>query len=330
MILSDATAAAAPAAALLQRARRVLVLTHLNPDGDAIGSLLGMAHVLHALGKQVIAMAYPSLPQYVRWLPGAESIEIYRAGTTFPEVDLLVITDTAAAHRLGPIWEDYAAVITQLPMVVIDHHLTNDGMGVVNLIDASASSTCELVYELLVALALPIDAATATCLLMGLTTDTQSFQTSATGARALRAAAALIEQQADRAQIVDSVYNALPAASALLIGRALAEMHSEHGVSWTTVTHAMVRETGAEDAAADEVVRVLQRVAEARALVLFKERSDGTTKLSLRSRPPIDVARFAQRWGGGGHAQASGATLQMSPERAQAEVVPLLQSLVRG
>jgi phosphoesterase RecJ-like protein len=129
-------------------------------------------------------------------------------------------------------------------------------------------------------------------------------------------------------RIIHEVYFALPSSSATLIGKALSEMRREGSLAWTTVTQAMMRTTGAEDEAADEVVRMMQRVEGVRVLALFKERYDGTTKISLRSHPPLDVASIAQVWGGGGHAQASGATLLMPPDQAANEVLPRLRELV--
>jgi phosphoesterase RecJ-like protein len=231
--------------------------------------------------------------------------------------------------RVGRVYEEHAVALTALPAIIVDHHVTNDGAATLNLIRPVAASTCELLLALFQALGLTISADIATCLLLGLTTDTQSFQTSATTADTLRAAASLLEHGADYMGVVHEVYFALPSSSATLIGIALAEMQREGSLAWTTVSQAMMRATGAEDEAADEVVRIMQRIAGVRALVLFKERYDGTTKISLRAVPPIDVASLAQTWGGGGHTQASGATLLMPPDQAANEVLPRLRALIQ-
>jgi len=104
-------------------------------------------------------------------------------------------------------------------------------------------------------------------------------------------------------------------------------LRCEDGVAWVTVSREMFAATGAEEEAADEVIRVLQRIGEARVMALFKERDDGTTKVSLRARAPLNVADIAQRWGGGGHAQAAGANIPMTPADAADAVVPLLKAL---
>jgi len=329
-LYSDAAEAAPAIAERIAGAERVLILTHINPDGDAIGSLLGMWHALRALGKQVVPLASSTLPSYALWLPGVEHVQVYQSSQALPAADLAILLDTASLTRVGRVYDEHAAALAALPIVIVDHHVTNDAAGMLNLIRPAAASTCELLFALLQALGLTITPTLATCLLLGLITDTQSFQTSATTTETLRTAAALLECGADYMRIVHEVYFALPSSSATLIGLALAEMRHEGPLAWTTVTQAMMRATGAEDEAADEVVRMMQRVEGVRVLVLFKERYDGTTKISLRSQPPINVASLAQVWGGGGHAQASGATLLMPPDQAANEVLPRLRALASG
>ena len=322
---------AAPAlAAEIERASRILILTHINPDGDAIGSLLSVWHVLKAMGKDAIPLASSPLPGYTIWLPGAAQIQVYRPGMSLPKADLVMMVDTATLGRVGRIYDDHAHELTRLPIAIVDHHVTNEGAGSVNLIAPRAASTCELLCELFQAMGVAIDSDLATCLLMGITTDTQSFQTSATTATSLRVAASLLDLGADQLRIVREVYYALPASSAELIGLALSDMRRDGPLAWARVTQAMMRDTGAEDEAVDEVVRMLQRVAGVRALVVFKERQDGSTKISLRSVQPINVALLATHWGGGGHAQAAGATLNMGPEQAEDEVLPRLRDLLHN
>jgi len=313
----------------LAAAQHPLILTHLNPDGDAISSLLGMWHAMRLLGKLAIAMVMPPIPEYTAWLPGADQMQRYRRGDTLPSCDLVIMVDTATFERAGPITQEHGAALRALPLVIIDHHATNDGAGDLDLIQPTAASTCELLYQLFLAMGLSIDADLATCLLLGLTTDTLSYQTSATSGDSLRAGAGLLDAGAAHRMVVDKIYNALPTSAALLVGQTLSGLRYEDGVAWATITRAMIEQTGAPDDAVDEVIQVMRRIGEAQALVLFKENRDGTTKISLRSRPPLNVAAFAQRWGGGGHTQAAGATVPRPYQQAEAEVVPLLKDLVR-
>jgi bifunctional oligoribonuclease and PAP phosphatase NrnA len=242
----------------------------------------------------------------------------------------VIMVDTASLTRVGRIYEEHAEALAALPLVIVDHHVTNEGGGTLNLIDPTAASTCELLYVLFDALGLAVTPPLATCLMLGLITDTQSFQTSATMADSLRIAADLLDHGADHQRVVHEVYFALPDSSATLIGLGLAEMRCEEAIAWTTVTQAMMLQTGAEDEAVDELVRMMQRIAGIQALAMFKERYDGTTKISLRSRSPIDVSELARFWGGGGHMQASGATLHMDAAQAAREVLPRLRALVEA
>jgi phosphoesterase RecJ-like protein len=318
---------AAPAfRAAIDGAQRLLLLSHINPDGDAIGSLLGVYHSLRALGKTPIALASSAVPSYTLNLPDAHELLVYQPGGSLPPADLIWLMDTAALARVGRIFHEHEATLTRNPLLIVDHHVTNIGEGRLNLIDPHAASCAELLFRLLRAMDVPVPPQAATCLLMGMTSDTQSFQTSSTNAQSLRSYADLMDAGADHAAVIRAMYFTLPASTVRLSALALSTMHVEDGLLWSTISQAMLAETGAEDEAGDDVVQRMQRVVGMRACVLFKERRDGTVKISLRSTPTLNVALIAQRWGGGGHAQAAGATLEMGLAVAYAEVLPVLRA----
>src|SRR5215217_2720896 len=120
MLYNDAGLAAQAIAAQIDQAKRILILTHINPDGDAIGSLLGVWHALQALGKHAIPMTSSQPPNYTGWLPGADQIQVYQHGNSFPTADLTIMVDTASLARIGRIYDDYAATLAALPTVIID------------------------------------------------------------------------------------------------------------------------------------------------------------------------------------------------------------------
>ncbi|WP_245860414.1 DHH family phosphoesterase [Candidatus Chloroploca asiatica] len=328
MIYSDPTRAAPAFRAQIDQAQHILLLTHVNPDGDAIGSMLGAFHALRDVGKQVTALASSAIPDYTRCLAGIDEVQIYQRGSAFPEVDLIWMLDTAALSRVGAVFDDHEAALAARPLIITDHHVTNDGGGVVNLIDPSAASTAELLFRLLQAMELPIRPAAATSMLLGLTTDTQSFQTSSTSPRSLRIAADMLEAGADQRTVISAIYFSVPESVVRLSALTLSGMQREDGLIWTTVTQQQMASTRAGDEAPDDAIRQLQRVEGMQIAALFKERFDGTVKLSLRSIPGIDVAAIARTWGGGGHKQAAGATLPMKLEEAQATVLPLLRAAI--
>ncbi len=325
MFTTDPTLAAAPIAEKIAAASAILLLTHVSPDGDAIGSMLGMWHALNDSGKKALPLASSALPSYVLNLPGIEQVQVYESGQALPEHDLVIMLDTASLGRVGLVFEEHRDELLGKPIIIVDHHATNDGAATLNLIDSQRASCAELVYDLLKAMALPISAACATCLQLGIITDTQSYQTNSTNGESLRVSAELLPLGADQQAIVRDVYFNSSYSNLLALGRALGEMQREGEILWTNLSQELLRSTGAEDDVSDDIVKMMQRCTEGQICVLFKERSDGTVKISLRSRPGIDVSQIAQTWGGGGHRQAAGATLLMGLEEAQREVLARLR-----
>jgi bifunctional oligoribonuclease and PAP phosphatase NrnA len=282
------------------------------------------------MGKAAIPLASSALPSYTDELPGIERVAVYKSGAALPDHDLIIMVDTASLARVGRVYDEHGSALMAHSLVIVDHHVTNVGEGSVNLINAGRASCAELVFDLLKALHAPVSAAAATCLQLGITTDTQSYQTNSTNAASLQASAELVALGADQRAIVQRVYFQSPYSTLLVIGNALAQLQREGDILWTQITTALIRATGAEDEAGDEVVKLMQRCEGGRIFVLFKERFDGTVKVSLRSVPGIDVATIAQLWGGGGHRQAAGATLQMGLEDAQATVLAILRTATQS
>jgi phosphoesterase RecJ-like protein len=330
MIHTDYRAAAPAFRAQIDRAQRILLLTHVNPDGDAIGSLLGAAHALREHGKTPLCVIASPAPSYTAGLPGMEWLSIFQRGGPLPEADLTWMLDTATPARVGAIAEEHGPSLRARPLLITDHHVTNEGGGLVNLIDPSAASNADLLFRLLGAMGLPVSPAAATCLYLGMLTDTQSFQLSSTRPQTLQTAGEILAAGADLRAVIEAVYFSIPESTLRLSSLSLAALQREGGLLWTSISQAAQRATGAGDEAGDDTIMRMQRVEGMRICALFKERYDGTVKISLRSVPGISVAAIAQRYGGGGHIQAAGATLQMGLEAAQAELLPLLREALGG
>lgn len=328
MIYTDIQAAAPAFGAQLAPAARVLLLTHVNPDGDAIGSLLGAAHALRDSGREPICLLASPPPSYCQGLPGAEWLTVYRRGDALPPADLIWMVDTATPSRIGAISDEHLAAMLGQPLMIIDHHVTNEGGGRVNLIDPTAASTTDLLFRLLGAMGLPVSPAAATCLYLGMITDTQSFQTSSTTPQTLRTAADLVHAGADVRAVIDAVYFSIPESTMRLTSLVLSDMRREGGLLWAALTQAQQRGVGAGDEAGDDTIMRMQRVKGMRVCALFKERPDGTVKISLRCVAGLNVAEIAKTWGGGGHTQAAGATLHMDLAAAEAAVLPLLRQAI--
>ncbi|MBA3944690.1 MAG: bifunctional oligoribonuclease/PAP phosphatase NrnA [Herpetosiphonaceae bacterium] len=331
MMYTTVADAAAPLRQIIAGKHHILVISHVNPDGDAIGSVVGLGLALEQQGHQTTWLVPTPVPPFATRMPGAERVQSYSQDQRLPAtVDLVILVDTGDVQRITSIWEEQQTYLRARPLIVIDHHVTNSGEGLCNLVDPLSSSTCELIYGLLRAWDVEFTPELATALLFGITTDTQSFRTSNTTPSALRAAADLLEQYADREAIVRDVYHNTPFTYGKLLALALAEMQRAGDVVWTHVSQEMQRITGADDEAGSEVTDYLAGLGEFKASALFKERRDGTVKVSFRSNPPVDVASVAQQWGGGGHRQAAGCTIMQPLSDAEPLVIAALLQAVEG
>lgn len=312
-------------AAVLQGATRVLAMCHINPDGDAVGSLLGLAWIMHCLPrppKIYLACADP-IPLQLQFLPGVGEI---RRDVPESSWDAVVALDASDAARLGPIYTPTS--YRHAPIVVLDHHVTNLHFGTLNHVDICAAATAQIVVDLADALAAPITPNAAVCLLTGLSTDTLSFRTSNMTPAVLNTAARLMAAGADLAEITQRTLYDRPLTVLRLWGLALSRMQLDGQVVWTAITQAMRTEAGLIGSSENGLTSQLINAAEAKIAAVFNETETGQVEISLRSRPGYDVAAIALRLGGGGHPQAAGCTLPGPLADAQARILPLLLAAV--
>ncbi len=288
---------------LIHEARRIFVVTHADPDGDAIGSLLGLGWALISLGKEVTLACADGVPSPFRFLPGSENVV-----TTGPQDhDLIIGLDASDPSRYGDAY--HPGEHPGVPLLVIDHHITNDAFGTVNLIDPEAAATAEMLVELIQELGVGLDTRMATCLLAGLLMDTQGFRTSNTTPRTLGVAMRLMEAGANLTELTHRLFERRSLASLRLLGRALTDMHLEGRILWSEITQATLQECAATSGDASGIVNILSSTRDADVAVLFRERPDGSVDVGMRSVPGVNLAPVALRLGGGGHPQAAGCIL---------------------
>lgn len=295
----------ARAAAVIDAADSLAITCHVNPDGDALGSALALAHAARAAGREaVVAFGGPQdLADTLAFLDTTPLV----APEDFPEAPAcLVVFDVAAPTRLAEIGHTASRAGT---VVVIDHHRSNDGFGDVTVIHPEIAASAQLATYLIEALGWPIDRTVATCLLTGIVTDTGRFQYSSTDGETLRVAARLLDAGVRPEEIGQRVYEAVPfgylAVSAAVLGRA--RLEEELGLVWSTMTEADLAAAGIGYAQADPLIDDLRIAREAGVALLLKETEAGW-KGSLRSRGEVDVAAVAALFGGGGHHNAAGFT----------------------
>lgn len=307
----------------LRKAETVLCVSHVNPDGDAYGSLLGLTWILRSMGKRVTPAMHDPLDEEFAFLPGSH--EIVSPAAVGDDYDLIVTVDMSSQDRMGAVFD--AARHAAIPLAVIDHHVTNTCFGAVNWVEAGCAATCQMLVALAYKLGTPIDRQIAECLLTGVVTDTLGFRTSNTTPEVLEAAMLLQRAGADLAQIVQRTLNRLSFTTLLLWSRVLAGVQLREGVVWAVVSQQDLRACGhaTDDSRLNSV---LSSVNEAQMSAIFTEKSDAagnpTVECSFRAKPGYNVGDLAFRLGGGGHAPASGCTLSGALDKVVARVVPML------
>lgn len=304
---------------ILRRGSSLLLTTHVNPDGDAIGSMLALRCLLTDMGKERITCAMEDpVPRMYQWLPGAERI-VGKAGVTGP-YDVAVILDAARRSRIGSIAECIGEGTT---LAALDHHLDEGPAEGVTFLDPTRSSVGEIIVELFDLATLPISPQAALCAYVALATDTGGFRFSNTSARSHRVAARLLETGIDVADVSERVLDSLSFSKLQLIARVLERLRlSESGrVAYSEVTAQDMQELGAQAEDLDGVVNLPRNLEGVRLAVLLREVDANTTKANFRARRGVNCANLARRFGGGGHAAAAGATLAMPLHVARTAVL---------
>ncbi|HEX9823049.1 MAG TPA: bifunctional oligoribonuclease/PAP phosphatase NrnA [Actinomycetota bacterium] len=287
-------------------ADEVALVCHVNPDPDAMGSMLGLACFLAERGTRVVA-AWPNDPtEPPRWLEALPGREHLVAPRDLPKQPKLLITlDAAAANRL----DGLIHLLDRAPTIIcIDHHRTNPGFGTINLIDGEAAATAQLVFQLIERMGGGFGPDTAANLYAGLITDTGRFQFEATSPEVLRIAAALREQPFDHARLAQALYEDNSLAYLRLLGAVLdrAALVEEAGLVWTHLSKADLEGAGVSIQDTDDLIDVIRTARESDVSAVLKEQRDGGWKVSMRSRGATNVAEVAEVFGGGGHRLAAG------------------------
>lgn len=310
----------------IDKGKKFLVISHLNPEGDAIGSLLGLALALRAAGKEAVAYLEDDLPEMFNFLPGADTIVHDLAG--LGPFDATFAVDCGQKERLGKGFNSYDGTGT---LVNVDHHATNDSFGEINVIDPEASAAGEMVFDLLNAANIDIDKGIATNLYVAIHTDTGSFRYSCSTPGAFKAAGELVSLGANPWEVSTHVYENLPYKRFLLLSRVLSTMEVVECdgvlVASLLVTNDMMEQTGATRELSDGFVNYARSVEGVEVGMLFKEAesSNGPCKVSLRSKGKVDVSAVAARFNGGGHKNAAGCTIEGTLETTKEKLLAALK-----
>jgi phosphoesterase RecJ-like protein len=309
----------------IEQGQNVLVMSHIAPDGDAVGSLLGMGALLNWLGKDCVMALQDPVPEQFQYLPGQERI----TNDPFGDFDLVIGLDASDPDRFGKLYRLYEEQLPTVPLLVIDHHITNTYFGTVNWVEPKAVATAELIFDLSEVLGAPKTEDLSLPLLNGLVTDTLCFRTPNVVPRTLEIAASLMEAGASLSLVTENALNMKPFSLVQLWAETLPTATMVGKVIYAEIPYNVVEKYGGKDSYnSGGLVNFLAAVKEASVAVVFTEREPNVVDASIRSRPGVDVSKAAFELGGGGHPQAAGCTIRAPlPEVKEKVVSTLLRHL---
>jgi len=305
----------------LDSAQRPAIVSHVRPDGDAVGSLLAVSEALRSVGKEATPVLVSGVPRAFTFLEGAASVQ-----TRLPEdPDLLIAVDCSDFERTGLTLERLSRPID----VNIDHHPTNEQFAAYNLVDPRAAATTEILYAWLPEMGLPLGDSVVASLMTGLVTDTIGFRTSSVTPASLRVAADLLELGAPLQDIYERALSRMSFVAASYWGAGLSQLERQDSVVWATLSLADRRRVGYPGSDDADLVNVLTTIEDATVVVVFVEQPKQQVKISWRSKPGIDVSHLATQFGGGGHAAAAGAMIDGGLDDVRQRVLEATRKLTQ-
>jgi len=303
----------------LHRAKRILIASHIRPDGDAVGSLLGLGLALQEAGKTVQMVLADGVPASFRHLKGSEQVVKRPSG----EFDLIVVVDCSDSQRTGEVVSALG-----VPDINIDHHITNLNFARLNLVMPNTVATCAILAKYMPLWNLPITPPIASALLTGLISDTLGFRTSNMTPEALRLAAGLMDLGTDLPELYNRALVRRSFEAARYWGAGLSRLTRQGRLVWTSLTLADRSPAGYPGNDDADLINILSTIEEADIAMIFVEQHGGKVKVSWRAVPGVDVSAVALRFGGGGHAAASGAVIPGSLDEVQGQVIPATLALL--
>lgn len=321
------------AMALIESAQRIALLAHEHPDGDCLGAALGFAHILDAIGKTCVPACADPAPQSFTFIPGIERLQQSLGPVGEEPFDLVIALDAGELTRYGALYERHHAFLDTITILNIDHHISSQGCGRVNIIDPKAASTTELLVLFQQQAQLPLPKDAAQCLLTGLITDTSSFQFTSTTARTMEAGAVVVGAGAIAETIVGPIYRTKSLAHVRLQAQVIEHIETAYNgrLAWSYATEKTLAASGATTDMDNNFSGFIRDIEGVQIAAFFKSYDEpNTTRLSLRCAEPYSAADICLSLGGGGHARAAGATIHKPIEEAIPMVVAILKQAIES
>jgi phosphoesterase RecJ-like protein len=304
----------------IETSQRILIVSHVRPDGDAVGSLLGWGLSLQAGGKDVQMVLSDGVPASYRHLPGAEQVRLKSDGS----FDWTVVLDCSDLQRTGNALDGNSA-----PDLNVDHHITNLNFARINLVEPTAVATSEILAGLIESLRLPMPQSVAAALLTGLITDTIGFRTSNMTPKVLRLAADLMEKGVDLPELYQQVLVKRSFEATRFWAAGLNQLEKDGRLVWATLTMADRKAAGYSGRDDADLVNVLSSIEDTDIAVIFVEQKNGNVKVSWRAQPGFDISKLAMQFGGGGHPAASGAEIPGNLDNARTAVLEATRTFLK-
>jgi len=321
------------AMALIEPAQRIALLAHEHPDGDCLGSVLGFAFILEQMGKTCTPVCADPAPKSFTFLPGIERLQQSLGTVGEEQFDLVIALDAGELTRYGALYERHHAFLDSVTILNIDHHISSQGCGRVNIIDPVAASTTELLVLFQQQAYLPLTKDAAQCLLTGLITDTSSFQFTSTTPRTMEAGAILLGAGAVAETIVGPIYRSKSLAHVRLQAKVIESIETAYNgrLAWSYATEETLASVGATTDMDNNFSGFIRDIEGVQIAAFFKSYDEpGVTRFSLRCAEPYNAAEICLSLGGGGHARAAGATICKPIQEAIPMVVAVLKQAIES
>lgn len=311
---------------IIDKSKNIFIASHINPDGDNMGSMLALYLALKKSNKNVIVLKSDFIPEDFMFLPGSNSIEEYKEH--LGPIDVLIALDSSDENRLG----DNKSLLQQATHIInIDHHISNSMFGDINIVDAGAAATGELVYKFIKKMGIKLDLDIGTNLYTAISTDTGKFSYESVTSDTHRIIAELIEVGIDFNDINIKIYESMSLSRTQLFIEALSTLktYKNGTIATVSVTQNMLNRTNTTMEDTEGIVSFVRKISTVEVACLLKELEETDIKISLRSKKYVDVASICECFQGGGHIRAAGCSIYSNIEDAEKKIVKKIKEAIR-
>lgn len=308
---------------LIKESKTILIASHVNPDGDNIGSSLALTLALKKINKNVLILKSDSVPNSFSFLPGIDLIREY--DSKLKDIDLFIVLDCGDEDRLG---ENKPLLETAKKIINIDHHISNTNFGDINIVDHEASATGELIYYFIKQMNIDFDKEIATNLYTAISSDTGSFKYESVTGDTHRIIADLLDYKIDKNNININLYESMSFTQMKLFVKSLAslEILNNSQIAVVKVTQEILKETGASLEDAEGIISFIRKISTVEAACVLKELESENIKISLRTKKYLDASKICENFNGGGHKRAAGCTIYKNIEEAKKLIIQEIQT----